>query len=111
MADSEQRHEGPRTSSIWTLRDPSICLPAGALDRASGRHAGSTVVKVGVAREAAYRWVTRHGRRETGFAGAYYTGSTVALAGDTELPPTCDVDVVVVVRGSTAPVSLGTFLY
>ena len=53
-------------------------------------------MRVGPARVAAARWVMRHACREAGFQGAYFSGSTVGLPDDAELPAASDVDVVVI---------------
>jgi hypothetical protein len=52
----------------------------------------------------------RHARPETGFLGAYFGGSTVALPDDAELPVASDVDVVVIAVAEP-PLKLGKFLY
>ncbi|MBV9140822.1 MAG: hypothetical protein JO115_07880 [Pseudonocardiales bacterium] len=51
-------------------------------------------MRVGTARAAAVRWVMCHARREGGFRGAYFSGSTVGSPDDAELPAASDVDVV-----------------
>ncbi|HYW22615.1 MAG TPA: hypothetical protein VE953_00535 [Terriglobales bacterium] len=53
-------------------------------------------MKVSAARAAAADWVRRHAAREPGFVGAYFSGSTVYLPLDAELPVGSDVDVMVV---------------
>lgn len=53
-------------------------------------------MKVGAARAAAADWVRRHAADEPGFVGAYFSGSTVYLADDAEVPVGSDVDVMVV---------------
>jgi hypothetical protein len=68
-------------------------------------------VRVGPARAAAAQWVMRHARREAGFRGAYFSGSTIELSDDAELPAASDVDVVVVTAAAEAPLKLGKFLY
>ncbi|KAK1181605.1 hypothetical protein B7755_027760 [Streptomyces sp. NBS 14/10] len=64
-------------------------------------------MKVGSARAAAARWVDRYARPEPGFRGAYFSGSTVGLPDDAELPPTSDVDVVVVTAEDDPPAKPG----
>jgi hypothetical protein len=53
-------------------------------------------VKVSAARAAAADWVHRHAAREPGFVGAYFSGSTVYLPPDADLPVGSDVDVMVI---------------
>ncbi|MDX3226147.1 hypothetical protein [Streptomyces sp. ME19-01-6] len=64
-------------------------------------------MKLGSARAAAARWVDRYARPEPGFRGAYFSGSTVGRPDDDELPPTSDVDVVVVTAEDDPPVKPG----
>jgi len=68
-------------------------------------------MRVGQARAAAAQWVMRHARREAGFRGAYFSGSTIELPDDAELPAASDVDVVVVTAAAEAPLKLGKFVY
>lgn len=60
-------------------------------------------MEVGPARSAAVQWVARHASTETGYRGAYFSGSTVGLPADAELAPTSDVDVVVVTARDDPP--------
>lgn len=53
-------------------------------------------MRVGTARSAAAQWVAEHAGTDPGFRGAYFSGSTVGLPDDAELPPSSDVDIVVV---------------
>ncbi|MEU8269441.1 hypothetical protein AB0B89_20065 [Sphaerisporangium sp. NPDC049002] len=66
-------------------------------------------MKVRLAREVAVRWVAEHAAGVPGFAGAFLSGSATWLPGEAELPPTSDVDVMVVTSGSRAPAKLGKF--
>jgi hypothetical protein len=66
-------------------------------------------MSVGLAREAAVDWVDRDGSRQAGFRGAYFSGSTVGLAAEAELPTGSDVDVVVVTEGAEQRPKLGKF--
>ncbi|MGH3826486.1 MAG: hypothetical protein ACRDQX_04830 [Pseudonocardiaceae bacterium] len=68
-------------------------------------------MRVGSARAVAARWVLRHACQEDGFRGAYFSGSTVGLPDDAELPVASDVDVVVVTAADEAPLKLGKFVY
>src|SRR4051812_43198875 len=68
-------------------------------------------VKIGLARAAATRWVTRHACREAGFGGAFFGGWTAGLSDNAELPPDADLNVMVVLGRDTAPESPGRFLY
>jgi len=63
------------------------------------------------ARAVASAWVAEHAARCTGFRGAFFAGSTMALAEDSDLPRSSDVDVVVVVSGEKAAPKLGKLLY
>ncbi len=69
-----------------------------------------TRVLVRKARAAARAWVAESAAGVPGFGGAFYTGSTIGLGGDAELPAVSDVDVAVVVAGP-APAKLGKFRY
>jgi hypothetical protein len=51
-------------------------------------------VKVKIARAAAVKWVLEQASRETWFEGAYFSGSTVDLPENAELPESSDIDVV-----------------
>ncbi|MEU1370693.1 hypothetical protein ABZ454_31750 [Streptomyces sp. NPDC005803] len=64
-------------------------------------------MRVGAARAAAVHWVAAHARPATGYRGAYFSGSTVGRADDAELPPSSDVDVVVVTEEDDPPVKPG----
>ncbi|WP_077063075.1 hypothetical protein [Streptomyces sp. MP131-18] len=63
------------------------------------------------ARAAAADWVARHGRGLPGFHGAYFSGSTIALAPDDPVPPGSDVDIVLVVDDQDPGPKPGKFLY
>ncbi|WP_431032111.1 hypothetical protein ACQYWQ_01920 [Streptomyces sp. P6-2-1] len=66
-------------------------------------------MRVGTAREAARDWVARNGPGLPGFAGAYFSGSTVGLAADAVLSPYADVDLVVVLDTPLPPPKPGKF--
>jgi hypothetical protein len=68
-------------------------------------------VRVGAARAAAAAWVARYARPAAGFRGAYYSGSTVGLPDDAELPPTSDVDICVVTAADEPPAMPGKLRY
>ncbi len=68
-------------------------------------------MKVGSARTAAAEWVMQHASREAGFRGAYFSGSTIRLPDDAELPAASDIDVVIVTAQAEAPPKLGKFVY
>jgi hypothetical protein len=68
-------------------------------------------VKIGTARSAATRWVAEHARPEAAFRGAYLSGSTVGLPDDAELPPSSDIDIVVVTAEDEPPAKPGKFRY
>lgn len=52
-------------------------------------------------------WVRQREQGAARFRGAFFSGSTVELPPDAELPATSDVDVVVVVEGARTPAKLG----
>ncbi|MER6032042.1 hypothetical protein [Streptomyces sp. NPDC001851] len=64
-------------------------------------------MKVGLARSAAIQWVAQHAQADADFRGAYFSGSTVGLPDDAELPPTSDIDLVVVTAQEDAPAKPG----
>lgn len=66
-------------------------------------------MRVGSARSAAADWVARHARTDTVYRGAYFSGSTVGLPDDAELPASSDVDVFVVTEQDQPPVKPGKF--
>lgn len=68
-------------------------------------------MKVGPARSAAVQWVSRHVRSDVGFRGAYFSGSTVGLPDDAELPPSSDIDVCVVTAQDDPPAKPGKLRY
>jgi len=72
---------------------------------------GMVLVTVGSARAAAAEWVRRHAGREPWFRGAYFSGSTVGLPEDAELPVGSDVDVMIVRAEAEPPPKLGKFMY
>ncbi|OXM83430.1 hypothetical protein [Paenibacillus rigui] len=68
-------------------------------------------MKVGTARSHAADWVRLHSAQESGFVGAYFSGSTVALPEQSELPAASDVDIVIVLDQADPPLKLGKFIY
>ncbi|MDT0414951.1 hypothetical protein RM574_05555 [Streptomyces sp. DSM 41982] len=66
-------------------------------------------MRVGTARKAAHDWVARHGRALPGFAGAYFSGSTVGLDAADTLSPYADVDLVVALDTPRPPPKPGKF--
>jgi hypothetical protein len=63
------------------------------------------------AREAAADWVERFASRETWFVGAYFSGSTVGMPEEAELPTASDVDLVVVIDVREPPMKPGKMMY
>lgn len=63
------------------------------------------------ARATARAWVAEHAAHDTGFQGAFFTGSAAALPEDHELPASSDVDIAVVVAAPTPPAKLGKFAH
>lgn len=68
-------------------------------------------MKVGTARKEAAEWVMQHASKEEGFRGAYFSGSTIGLADDAELPEASDMDVMIVTGQAEPPLKLGKFIY
>lgn len=68
-------------------------------------------MKVGAARAVAAEWVVRHASREGGFQGAYFSGSTVGLLDDAELPAASDIDLMIILDRAEPPPKLGKFIY
>lgn len=68
-------------------------------------------MKVGLARSAAVQWVARHAQSDADFRGAYFSGSTVGLPDDAELPPSSDVDILVVTAHDDPPTKPGQLRY
>ncbi|WP_274651713.1 hypothetical protein [Paenibacillus humicola] len=68
-------------------------------------------MKVEAARDAAKSWVAENACRTEGFVGAYFSGSTVDMDGNAELPSDSDVDVIVVLDRDEAPMKPGKFRY
>jgi len=60
-------------------------------------------MKIGLARQNAAAWVTTNARREDGYLGAYFSGSTVGRSDQDWLPIGSDIDVVVVREGEETP--------
>ncbi|MCC2686135.1 MAG: hypothetical protein K0R75_3034 [Paenibacillaceae bacterium] len=63
------------------------------------------------AREAAADWVERFASREAWFVGAYFSGSTVGMPDEAELPVASDVDLVVVIDVREPPMKPGKLIY
>ncbi|MER5184155.1 hypothetical protein ABT009_38475 [Streptomyces sp. NPDC002896] len=53
-------------------------------------------MKLGSARSAAVQWVGEYAESDAGYRGAYFSGSTVGLPDDAELPSSSDVDIFIV---------------
>ncbi|MGW1028164.1 hypothetical protein ACWD4J_31495 [Streptomyces sp. NPDC002577] len=68
-------------------------------------------MKAGPARSAAVQWVARYAESDAGFRGAYFSGSTVGLPDDAELPLSSDVDVFVVTAHDPPRAKPGKFRY
>ena len=66
-------------------------------------------MRVNEARAAAADWIREHGGRTPGFRGAYFSGSTVDLPADAEVPPGSDTDVMLVVDGPGPAAKPGKF--
>jgi hypothetical protein len=68
-------------------------------------------MQVAAAKAIAREWVRAEAARMPGFWGAFYHGSTTSLPADAALPPTSDVDVMVVLAGAAPPPKLGKIRY
>ncbi|MFF4830296.1 hypothetical protein [Streptomyces sp. NPDC001315] len=68
-------------------------------------------MKLGPARSIAAEWVARHARSDAVFRGAYFSGSTVGLPDDAELPPSSDIDIVVITAEDEPPAKPGKLRY
>ncbi|MGW3247609.1 hypothetical protein [Streptomyces sp. NPDC001070] len=64
-------------------------------------------MKVGLARAMAGQWVAEYARSHAGYRGAYFSGSTVGLPNDAELPASSDVDICVVTAADSPPAKPG----
>jgi hypothetical protein len=63
------------------------------------------------AKKIAEEWVREIASKDPAFRGAFFSGSIITLAPDAELPPTSDVDVLIVVDAAKPPPKLGKILY
>jgi hypothetical protein len=68
-------------------------------------------MRLGEARTIAAESVARHARGDAAFWGAFFSGSTISLPPESELPPTSDVDVVVLTSANETPPKPGKFRY
>ncbi len=69
------------------------------------------MMRVGSARIAAITWVKEMASQKSWFRGAYFSGSTVGLSDEAELPSASDIDVVIITSQSVVPLKLGKFTY
>ena len=63
------------------------------------------------AKAAARAWVTNHAAAQHGFRGAFFHGSINEIPDDAEIPPTSDLDVVVVLAGPIPPTKRGKLVH
>ncbi|WNB92353.1 hypothetical protein [Bacillus sp. NEB1478] len=68
-------------------------------------------MKIKTARAAASDWVMQFASDEAWFRGAYFSGSTVSMPSNAELPVGSDVDVVIVTALDDPPLKLGKFIF
>ncbi len=68
-------------------------------------------MRVAAARAAATEWMRDNLTREPAFRGAFFSGSTITMPDDAELPVASDVDVLVVLDGPLPPTKPGKFRY
>lgn len=69
------------------------------------------VMNVGHARQVARNWVSSIARKEDGFMGAYFSGSTINLSDDDTLPESSDVDIMIITKEEKTGFKLGKFVY
>ncbi|NIK75519.1 hypothetical protein FHS15_000619 [Paenibacillus castaneae] len=68
-------------------------------------------MKVAYARSKASEWVIQIASREPEYMGAYYSGSTIRMTDDMEMPAASDIDIVIVTKHDVPPLKLGKFIY
>jgi hypothetical protein len=68
-------------------------------------------MRVGQARTVAADWVREHATQQPEFIGAYFSGSTMDMPAEADLPPTSDVDVKLVTTSAEPTTKLGKFRY
>ena len=68
-------------------------------------------MNIGNARDAARAWVLKHARNESGYCGAWFSGSTVQMPDDAVLPVASDVDVMVALDVEEVSPKPGKFIY
>lgn len=66
---------------------------------------------VRIARDLATQWVFEQGVATPGIVGAFFHGSITALPAGAKLPPTSDLDLMLVLDGPEPPVKPGKFTY
>ncbi|MDH6114185.1 hypothetical protein P3T36_000586 [Kitasatospora sp. MAP12-15] len=101
--DSFDRSNALSIGRVGDARAGSVGGPAAA--------GGGTMTPMDIqtARGAAADWVKREGQRYEGYRGAYFSGSTVALAPDAALPVGTDVDIMLVTDKPVEGLKLGKF--
>ncbi|MCJ7842984.1 hypothetical protein MUB24_19300 [Lederbergia sp. NSJ-179] len=67
-------------------------------------------MKVKEAKTNAVEWIQTQACHEKGYGGAYFSGSIIGASDDTEISPSSDVDIVVVME-EEPPLKLGKFFY
>lgn len=68
-------------------------------------------VKISQARSIASQWVMDYASQDDNFYGAYFSGSTIELSDDDDLPKSSDVDIVIVIDEEEPALKLGKFIY
>jgi hypothetical protein len=68
-------------------------------------------VKIRFARNIAIEWVIQFASQEDGFLGAYFSGSTIGLPDESQLPAASDIDVMIATQKANPPLKLGKFVY
>jgi hypothetical protein len=68
-------------------------------------------MKVSLARTIASEWVMMEASRDDWFLGAYFSGSTIGMSGNEELPLSSDIDIMVITSHQEPLHKLGKFYY
>lgn len=63
------------------------------------------------ARNIARQWVLKYASQEDGFVGAYFSGSTITLSEQDDLPEASDVDIMIITQNEEPGLKLGKFIY
>jgi hypothetical protein len=64
-------------------------------------------MRIGAARTIAAEWVVRHAQGDAAFRGAFFSGSTISLPPETELPPSIFASSSTVLSACLPPIASG----